>query len=106
MVLGLFPKIGGLFQIIPPSVIYGSTLLMFSLVIFAGLNILRSSDIGTRGVLISSVSIILGWLISSSVDNFEFLPETLNMLLGFPVSTTAFIAMLMELTLPKSSKNS
>ncbi len=106
VVLGLFPKIGGLFQIIPPSVIYGSTLLMFSLVIFAGLNILRSSDIGKRGVLISCVSIICGWLISSNVDNLESLPETLMMLLSFPVSTTAFIAMLMELTLPKSSRNS
>ena len=106
VVLGLFPKIGGLFQIIPPSVIYGSTLLMFSLVIFAGLNILRSSDIGKRGVVISCLSIICGWLISSNVDNLESLPETLMMLLSFPVSTTAFIAMLMELTLPKSSKNS
>ena len=84
----------------------GSTLLMFSLVIFAGLNILKSSDIGKRGVLISCVSIICGWLISSNVDNLESLPETLMMLLSFPVSTTAFIAMLMELTLPNSSKNS
>ena len=79
---------------------------MFSLVIFAGLNILKSSDIGKRGVVISCLSIICGWLISSNVDNLESLPETLMMLLSFPVSTTAFIAMLMELTLPKSSKNS
>lgn len=102
IVLGLFPVIGGLFQIIPSSVIYGSTLLMFMLVGLAGVSILQRGDVGRRGMGIAIISIAGGWGVSLLVPAISLLPDQLAMILQFPVSTGAFIAMFLEYTVNKS----
>jgi len=100
IVLGVFPLIGGLFQTIPSSVIMGSTLLMFSLVGLAGLGILKDQKNNRRTKSIALVSIAGGLTVSYLVGFIEILPAQLSMILQFPVSTGAFLAMTLELILP------
>ena len=100
IILGLFPIIGGLFQAIPSAVIYGSTLLMFALVGISGLGILKTQENNRRTKSIAIFAIFGGWTISYLVGFAEVLPDQLVMILQFPVSTGAFLAMILELILP------
>lgn len=100
ILLGLFPIIGGLFQAIPGAVVYGSTLLMFSLVALAGLGILKTQKNNRRTKSIATFAVIGGWTISYLVGFVDVLPDRLVMILQFPVSTGAFLAMILELILP------
>ena len=102
IILGFFPVIGGLFQVVPGAVIYGSTLLMFMLVGLAGFAILKGGKVGRRGQGIAAVSILGGWGISFLVPHMSYLPGQVSMILQFPVSTGAFLAMFLELVVQKS----
>ena len=100
IVLGLCPLIAGVFQVVPGAVIYGATVLMFALVIYAGVNILRAGCIARRDWWIAGIAVGCGWLLSSIAAQLTWLPESLRMILQFPVSTGAFAAMLAEIVLP------
>ncbi len=102
ILLGCVPIVGGFFQILPGAVIYGATLLMFALVVDAGVNILRDGCRGQRDWLIVFVAIVGAALLSQTADTFSLLPTQLQMILQFPVSTGAFIAMTLELIVPRA----
>ena len=59
-ILGLFPIIGGIFQAIPQPVLGGATLVMFGSIAVAGLNIVASSGLDRRSMIIVAVSLGLG----------------------------------------------
>lgn len=102
VILGFFPIIGGLFQVVPGAVLYGSTLLMFFMVGMAGIGILRQSQSRARDWSIAGVAIVGGWVISYALNFVDFFPDQLKMILQFPVSTGAFLAMILELSIPKT----
>ena len=101
ILLGCLPWVSGLFQLLPPAVIYGATLLMFGLVAAAGVNILRNGCAGRRDWLIAACALLGGGVLSQTADSLSFLPQQVRMILQFPVSTGAFIAMALELLLPR-----
>ena len=101
VLLGCLPLVSGLFQLLPPAVIHGATLLMFGLVVDAGINILRHGCTGKRDWLIAACALLGGGALSQAADSLPGLPQQLRMILQFPVSTGAFIAMAMELLLPR-----
>lgn len=103
IVMGFFPVVGGLFQIIPSPVVYGSTLLMFGLVAFAGLGIIRRNIIATRSISIVGVSLLSGLFLSHFLGSVSFLPDEIKMLLSFPVSTGAFTAIALEMLVPSDN---
>ncbi|MFT6433047.1 MAG: NCS2 family nucleobase:cation symporter-2/xanthine permease XanP [Candidatus Azotimanducaceae bacterium] len=96
VILGVFPIIGGIFQFIPDAVLYGATLLLFSMVGLAGIRIVRTGNADTGDWLLVGASVVLGWLLSLFVENFEFLPQGVVTVIQFPVTTGALIALLLE----------
>ena len=102
ILFGFFPVVGGIFQAIPNAVIYGATLLMFSLVGFAGYSIVASNEPVRRDWIIVAAAIVLGYTVSLSVGSMTFLSAEWAMILSFPVSTGAVFAIALELLLPKS----
>jgi xanthine/uracil permease len=102
ILFGFFPVVGGIFQAIPNAVIYGATLLMFSLVGFAGYSIVASNEPVRRDWIIVAAAIVLGYTVSLSVDSMTLLSAEWAMILSFPVSTGAVFAIALELLLPKS----
>lgn len=103
IVMGLFPVIGGFFQIIPSAVVYGCTILMFGLVSVSGYTIVKKNGLDTRSVVIVSMAILLGLFLSGYSKHFGFLSDELKMFLAFPISTGAFTAIILEFILPKGS---
>lgn len=100
IVMGFFPIVGGVFQIVPAAVVYGSTVLMFGMVALAGVNILQNAGWSSRSLAITLCAIIGGVSLSVAANHIEVFPAQLSMILQFPVSTGAVIAMCLELIIP------
>ncbi len=96
VVLGVFPVVGGVFQFIPDAVLYGATLLLFGMVGYAGIRIVRAGSAQRGDWLLVGCSVAVGWLLSIYVGAFQFLPQEVITVLEFPVTTGAFIALLVE----------
>ena len=60
MLLGLFPVIGGVFQVMPKPVLGGATLIMFGTVASSGIKIITKHGLDRRGVMILALSFGLG----------------------------------------------
>lgn len=100
--LGFFPIIGGLFQLLPNAVLTGGTLLMFLMVAFAGIDIVRRNATSLRASFIAVSSVAGGVLIGEVSGELDFLHPQLQMLLQFHVSTAAFLAIALELLVPSA----
>ena len=71
VVMGIFPVVGGLFAIIPPSVLGGATVLLFGSVGAAGIKIIASTPLDRRAMLIIGLSFGVGFGVA-------FVPELAN----------------------------
>ena len=97
VLLGFFPIVGGVFQVMPEAILHGATLLMFSLVGLAGFRIVRTGSPEKVDWVIVGIAVIGGWLTSLVVDQMSFLPAAVVTVVQFPVTTGAFIALMIEL---------
>lgn len=86
---------------IPSAVVYGSTVLMFGLVSFSGFSIVKRGGLTVRSITIVLTSLIAAFFLSRYATSLSFLSDELKILLAFPISTGAFIAIALELLIPK-----
>lgn len=100
VVLGCVPLVAALFQSIPSVVIFGATLLMFMLVAFSGYKVVEMSRPRRRDWILVGAAIVLGYLVSMNIDRVPGLSAEVLMVLQFPVSTGAMIAVILELAIP------
>ena len=104
VVMGLFPVLGGLFQVMPRGLLYGATLLMFALVGYSGVQIITAAGGGRRAWGIGLAAIAIGLVAMQLASLAEGLPPMLAMLLGFPVSTSTIAAIVLELMWPRGEQ--
>ncbi|GGA73076.1 xanthine permease [Neiella marina] len=100
IVMGCFPVFGGLFQTMPAGLLYGATGLMFGLVGLSGIRIIRGSPFPTRSWQIVALATVSGFAFSLVPSAVPGLPQTLVMLLGFPVAGGTLVAAILELVIP------
>lgn len=100
VILGCLPVVTAFFQAIPSEVIFGATLLMFVLVALSGFRVVEMSAPITRDWVVVSLAILLGYLLSFCVDQVPGLPSEVVMVLEFPVSTGAMLAIVLEFVVP------
>jgi len=60
IVLGLFPKLGGIIAAMPESVIGGAAIIMFGLITAAGIKLIAQSEMNQRNLLILALSLSFG----------------------------------------------
>lgn len=99
-VLGLIPIVGGIFQVIPQSVLGGATLVMFGSIAVAGLNIVASSGLDRRTAVIVAVSLGLGLGVVYSPDIFADKPALIKNVFSSGISTGGLTAILLNIILP------
>ena len=97
MILGLFPKVGALAQIIPEPVLGGGMLVMFGMVAIQGMKMLAKNDLNDeRNLLIMTISIGFGLGFNMIPELFQQLPETVQMFTGNGIVISSLTAVVLN----------
>jgi xanthine permease XanP len=102
VLLGLFPMVGGLLQIMPPAVLGGATLIMFGTVAAAGIRIIATQHLDRRAMLILAVSLAMGLGVSFVPESLDNLPLAVKSVFGSGIATGGIFAIGMSLLLPRA----
>lgn len=98
IILGLFPKVGALAQIIPEPVLGGGMLVMFGMVAVQGMKMLSAVDYhDEKNLLIIALSIGFGLGFNSMPNLFAQLPETIQMFTGNGIVMSSLTAIILNL---------
>jgi xanthine permease XanP len=99
-VLGLVPLVGGIFQAIPQPVLGGATIIMFGSIAVAGINILASTTIDRRALIIIAAALALGLGVVYVPEILEGKPALIRNVLSSGISTGGLTAILLNWLLP------
>lgn len=98
IILGLFPKIGAIAQIIPEPVLGGGMLVMFGMVAVQGMKMLSKVDFNNdKNLLIIAVSISFGLGFNLMPQLFSQLPETVQMFTGNGIVMSSLTAIILNI---------
>nr|WP_159723771.1 nucleobase:cation symporter-2 family protein [Enterococcus sp. CSURQ0835] len=98
IILGLFPKVGALAQIIPEPVLGGGMLVMFGMVAVQGMKMLSKVDFNDeKNLLIIAISLGFGLGFNSLPTLFAKLPATLQMFTGNGIVMSSLSAIVLNL---------
>ena len=102
VLFGLFPVVGGVFSLIPNSVLGGATIIMFGTVAASGIRIIASSIIDRRGVIIMAISFGLGMGVSFRPEVLSHAPYIIQQIFGSAITTGGLTAIFLNIVLPRS----
>lgn len=102
VILGLFPKIAGIVQAVPPAVLGGAVMVMFGAVAASGINILASTKLDRRALLIIAISLGLGLGIAQVPDFLKHMPDLIKNIFSSGVATGGIAALVLNLVLPET----
>jgi len=98
---GLFPKVGALITTIPIEVLGGGVIVMFGMVAAAGISMLADVVWNRRNMVIFAVSLSVGLGLQLEPGALQHVPDTLRVLLASGLLPAAFLAIILNLVLPK-----
>ncbi len=102
---GLFPKLAALISIMPQSVLGGAAVIMFSSIVMSGIQLITSEPLNTRSMTIVSVALGLGYGLGANSAVLSGLPQAVQLIFGGSgIVPAAFVAILLNLLLPKEKK--
>ena len=99
---GLIPKVGALIATIPIQVLGGSVIIMFGMVGAAGVSMLADVSWNKRNMVIFATALSIGLGLQLEPGALQHLPDLPRLLLTTGILPAAFIAILLNLTLPES----
>ena len=108
IVCGLIPKVGGVIRTIPIEVLGGGVIVMFGMVVAAGISMLSDVEWNRRNMVIFAVALSVGLglqLEAMGTDPgqptaLQHLPDTLRVLAASGILPAALIAIVLNLVLP------
>ncbi|WP_432459030.1 MULTISPECIES: uracil-xanthine permease family protein [unclassified Agarivorans] len=101
VILGLFPMLGAVLQLIPKPVLGGATLVMFGTVAAAGVKILASDQLNRRKLLIMAVSFGVGLGVILVPNLLQHAPKLVQNIFGSSVTSGGLMAIFLSLLLPE-----
>ena len=104
ILLGLFPKLGGIIAAMPDSVIGGAAIIMFGLIVGAGIKLISKSDMSQRNVLILALSLSFGIGLNAFPEFVAHIPDfgiKLKLLLTTGLIPAGLLAFTLNALLPK-----
>ncbi|KKJ78559.1 uracil permease [Kiloniella litopenaei] len=105
IVAGLFPKIGAVISVMPNAVLGGASIIMFGMIAGAGLKLLSMTALTRRDMVIIAVSLGIGLGLKSVPEAVAAMPETAKILLTSGLVPAAFLAIVLNLILPKDASD-
>jgi xanthine permease len=100
LLAGLFPVLGAVVVTIPQPVLGGAGLMMFAMILAAGVQMLASVEHSKRNGLIIAVSLGCGLAVSARPELLAQMPAIVKEIFGSGISTGAIVAVLLNLVLP------
>jgi NCS2 family nucleobase:cation symporter-2 len=97
---GLIPKIGAVVAAMPISVLGGGVILMFGMVISAGINMLSDVNWNRRNMIIMAISLSVGLGLQAVPQSMQHLPDSLERLMVSGLLPIAVLAVVLNLVLP------
>ncbi len=97
---GLFPVLGALVVTIPQPVLGGAGLMMFAMILAAGVQMLAKVEHNKRNGLIIAVSLGCGLAVTGRPELLSKLPAIVNEIFGSGITTGAIVAVVLNLVLP------
>lgn len=102
VICGLIPKVGAVVASMPIAVLGGGVIIMFGMVVSAGINMLSDVKWNRRNMLILAISLSTGLGLQAVPSALQHLPDTLRMLLASGLLPVAFIAVVLNAFLPEN----
>ena len=101
IICGLVPKIGALISSMPIGVLGGGVVVMFGMVVAAGINMLSDVVWTRRNMVILAVALSVGLGLHAVPEALQHLPSTLKVLLSSALLPVAFISIILNTVLPE-----
>lgn len=103
---GLFPVFGALIVSIPLPVLGGAGLMMFAMIIAAGIQMLDNVERSKRNGLIIAISIGCGLAVTTRPELLDKLPHFFKEVLGSGITVGSLLALVLNLVLPQDKVKS
>lgn len=100
VLLGLFPDVANLVQLIPEPVLGGATIVMFGTIAASGIRIISRCHLDRRAILIMALSFSMGLGIAQKPEILQFLPEIVKSILSSGMAAGGITAILLNIILP------
>ena len=102
---GLCPKLGAVVSIMPQSVLGGAAVIMFASIVVSGIQLITRDPLTPRNLSIVSVALGLGYGLGANSAVLSGLPQAVQLIFGGSgIVPAAFVAILLNLLLPKEKK--
>ncbi|WP_170446958.1 uracil-xanthine permease family protein [Ruegeria arenilitoris] len=97
---GLVPKVGAIIRTVPIEVLGGGVIVMFGMVVAAGISMLSDVDWNRRNMVIFAISLSIGLGLQLEPGAVQHLPDTIRILMTSGLLPAALIAIVLNLILP------
>ncbi|WP_346892363.1 nucleobase:cation symporter-2 family protein [uncultured Roseibium sp.] len=98
---GFIPKVGAIISTVPIQVLGGGVIVMFGMVVAAGVSMLSDVNWTRRNMVIFAVSLSIGLGLQLEPGALQHLPGTAKVLLSSGLLPAAFLAIILNLVLPE-----
>lgn len=99
---GLIPKVGAVISTVPIEVLGGGVIVMFGMVVAAGVSMLSDVNWNRRNMVIFAISVSLGYGLQLVPDAMQYLPDTIKVLAVSGILPAAAIAIILNWMLPET----
>ena len=97
---GMIPKVGAIIATIPIEVLGGGVIVMFGMVVAAGVSMLSDVDWNRRNMVIFAIALSIGLGLQLEPKAVQYLPDTARILMTSGLLPAALIAIVLNLVLP------
>jgi len=101
IICGLVPKVGAVIRTVPIEVLGGGVIVMFGMVVAAGISMLSDVAWNRRNMVIFAIALSVGLGLQLEPDAVKYLPDTMRILMTSGLLPAALIAIVLNLVLPE-----
>ncbi len=101
IIAGLVPKFGAIINAIPNPVFGGAGIVMFGLIVAAGIRLIAQQKITRRNMIIIAVSLATGLGIATVPEFTQHMNATVKILVATPIIPVAVIAFILNMIMPE-----
>ncbi len=98
---GLVPKVGAVIRTIPIEVLGGGVIVMFGMVVAAGISMLSDVNWNRRNMVIFAIALSIGLGLQLDPKAVQYLPDAVRILMTSGLLPAALIAIVLNLILPE-----